>query len=530
MLTVTFTSNGDRVVIPVISGVTSAASSFAFLIRSPNGKLFKTGIKPLNGPADAFGEKPVHHVNVRGHVVSLADTSAFNKTYTSYSTVTDGMGKPATTKVVRVLQSKIDANAYFSALIDLNELGVRRFVEPLVYYDGGIYTTPRYTTSQRAVFIDVISPTRVTLIVMSSLWNAETELLIRNPSISYRHLEFSNDYLSYRYVAKAATRVALEPTFGRWEQPTTEFTVLSEARRQVLHGDSVPNMTRFSSKNLLARAELVKANIIIPRPLEWGDLAMTAAGNTRYLEINLSKYFVDLLTIRDILKPFLGLSMFRTMSWKALAQLVSSSSLMYRYGISLTVADTQDLLEAIERVRSTHSSLDYDVLIARSRGVENASCKLNTQPVPVVSTKSFKMRYTPIDNQAIEFFRQAWAWDLGPKFSTVWDYIPFSFCLGWISPEINHTIDVYDHRTYMAMLETYGCVMGSRIELPSIGPETFFGADGIYLYGSVELVFYERRISATIPSPISRPPGIDLPRLGSHFLEGLLLITQKRTS
>jgi hypothetical protein len=279
-------------------------------------------------------------------------------------------------------------------------------------------------------------------------------------------------------------------------------------------------------------------------------MAAQAAKNARYLDINSTKYVADLLTLKDTLAFFTDLPMsLQGKNLKQILRLASSGYLSVRYGINLTVQDTLSLKEAFARLQAS-TGFRYDRSegsftcqvqepsgvndeISMTRSKESRNVKVDAlafgKTFYGTSTQYYTMYYSPHVLKEFQILHKAFIWDVFPKMSTALDYVPLSFVVGWIIPQVNQAVTSIDYSTFKSLVQLRGSCYTEKVQLNPVPARRFFGTPGTgYITGSISVAYYHRVFSDSVPTPpsidfYSTPEGWSFRR----FIDGSSLIFQR---
>lgn len=256
-----------------------------------------------------------------------------------------------------------------------------------------------------------------------------------------------------------------------------------------------------------------------PNKLIWEQLVMSAAANTKTLDINTPMYIADFLRFKDTIisftEPLKALCEKRVPTWEE----VRKMSLSWIYGLKLTFLDSQEALKGFTRripvlrdgTLTVHSrGGDYELLTNHGLGSFTSYIKRDF---------NLKFYYNGIDEVVFENIRQMFVLDVFPTLENVWDLIPFSFVVDWFV-NVGDTLATIDFNTYTSVLKIKGVIRTTKIttNIPIgalIAPST-----GGIVCGSVSFVDYHRRLESQLPRPSSR---LGLSNPLNHWAEGGLL-------
>lgn len=171
-----------------------------------------------------------------------------------------------------------------------------------------------------------------------------------------------------------------------------------------------------------------------PTNLEWADLADSAEDGCRFCDITSMQYVTDVIrlakSVRSVLKG----------DFSSLPKTWSDLWLSGRYGIRLTVSDTQALFKGVRKATnpskgSTSHAMSHQVF---------------DPPFPgsTYSRSSFyKLYYNYKTDPALVAIRTMMDWDLWPTWQNIWDIIPYSFVADWFV-DVEGFLKVEDNNIY----------------------------------------------------------------------------------
>lgn len=194
----------------------------------------------------------------------------------------------------------------------------------------------------------------------------------------------------------------------------------------------------------------------------------------------------------------------------------ASMYLSTKWGTPQTIVETEKLMRDI--VRRYSNTNRYAIKIARGGTRSSYSSGYGT----VSLTCNCKMRYQPNPGWAQGLVRKGMDYRLWPTFSSVYDFIPFSFVCGWFTniPQVLESIDNNLYSEYHKILPTlYSIKEQIRVPLEGIVP-------GYLGPGDVQLTVYRRMMLSSAIMPYV--PKLDLTAPSStSIIDGGALIIQR---
>lgn len=547
MITVSVIGKGDRIVRPNTQ-FNTVKVSIGIIDRGLRHDGFETGLKPVNGKHNTLGQSDCTHINVKGDVMFFGTDASIQPYAATYQYYSDSVGGVAVAQV-RGFKLTKNSNAFITHTI-FNEGGstVRvkipsEYSRQVINFKVVYYYIERwleYTCIRDRVF-RIISYVKTT--DGSTIISEVHQALWLKYSQSFEQVVQSTNNISgkfYGYVTDE--KLVVWQTYA--PSDVGNFTAVY---------DSTPEIPQESLINtqLYERWSLVQNGMVPPSHSDWGELSLAAAKNARILDINTSKYVADLLVLKDLLQPFMGLpTEYKNMSLKKLLSLASSGYLSVRYGVSLTLADTRRIVDAYSRLSngmqirvSKYSNELVCSIQENEEEVANptfamAARESKTTYIPtnvfgsrieIRSTRNLTVYYKPHPIKEFRIMYGAFVADVFPKFETVNDYIPFSFIVNWFTPVWQQALDNVDYRTQTNLIILRGSCAASVLETDPIPAYLFLGAPRMgYITGTVVVRYYERKLQSSVP----QPPSIDFDSKAGEweirrFIDGLSLIFQR---
>lgn len=257
---------------------------------------------------------------------------------------------------------------------------------------------------------------------------------------------------------------------------------------------------------------------------ELGDCAQGCADNCHDLNINSISYCRDLLNakkeilqLRDLLVDARSAIVNKNPS--AIPKILADLGLSYQYGARLTIADTKELVKAVDNaVKSSHYTGHNGFFASRATGRQQVQ-RPELQLQPGHRTIHYKLYYRAYPNNFIAGLQKLNDWDVWPTLGNLWDLVPFSFVVDWFI-SIGDLFDAMDDNNYLSLLDVGGVVWSAKDEF-SLGSYPLT-ADTTLTSGGIRC--YQRHLGSSahiIPSHLSL-----LGKFNQHYLEGLALVVQ----
>lgn len=244
-----------------------------------------------------------------------------------------------------------------------------------------------------------------------------------------------------------------------------------------------------------------------PDDYAYGDLAQECADSLGYVNTNSLAFVNDFREIKKLAPRFRGWTNPKT---------YSSLYLAFKYGLSLTVQDTKEILSAISSACAKVPELGKrHTRAGRSRRIQ-ANGNFYTE------TYRYKVTIDSLPNVAVDLVRKALEWNVYPTLQNDWDMIPFSFVVDWVLDvsSLLERLDTTMKWQYYAVTN----VCKSRKTTCWI-PESMLRACW-NVYGSVYQTQYIREIGTQVDQPAYR---IDSPKGFHNWVElGALIIQMSK--
>jgi hypothetical protein len=272
---------------------------------------------------------------------------------------------------------------------------------------------------------------------------------------------------------------------------------MTDATRAYSFTEILRNVT-IQLKGMFHTVETVYANRFYRADIFAETLSKCIDGY-RYLSINTAQYLRDLTKVKDILKDFRNLRR-APLSKKAWSKIY----FQYRYGLRLTVLDTNEILKGIRRF------MDKQPKWVSTRGISKHQVPSFIFGYPITVEGHMKLYCKPFDTTESGILEQLRQVDLLPSASNLWDFVPYSFVVDWFLP-IGAQLERFDNQRDMDILP----IISSCWSVKSSMTWTY---DGFGAKGTVKSVAYERYVD----DPTSMKSKLNSVSL--NFLSGISLI------
>lgn len=285
----------------------------------------------------------------------------------------------------------------------------------------------------------------------------------------------------FNYTTTSASTLALKIPYGSCPSLETIRTWIStNANRMILSKD-------------------------FPDPKEQGELCLEASAQIPTTDVNVIAF------LRELRKPHLLIPKLKNLeSLKGL----STTYLQWKYGITLTIADTRRLYEAaVKQQRSNHSWRVGRAQYSTSSLIGGIEYSRRQNAKLIVNDRE-KGLWSIVNR--IE--------DVGllPTFENIWDLIPYSFVVDWLI-EVGKYLQNVDSLYRMMRYDIDLVVLSDRKE--AYMPLSYNSS--LPCLGYLKTVEYHRWTTSHCPEP-SLTTLNTRTDLSNHWLEATALIIQKR--
>lgn len=240
----------------------------------------------------------------------------------------------------------------------------------------------------------------------------------------------------------------------------------------------------------------------------FGDLAQRCIEQVRYVDVNTLAYVNDFRHIGSLIPKFA--------QWKK-PKTWASAWLTMKYGLGLTIKDTQELADAIHVAATTASAMQNCALLYATR-----TDSLTTPLGVVFEEDHYKLAVDPYPDSLRDMSRKMMVWGLYPTLTNIWDMIPYSFVLDWFK-DVSSLLERIDTQDLVEKFQIHGICRSRKIWITVPISQLAPGFPG---EGSVTLTSYRREIPNHIDLPRWR---IDSPEDFNNWVELLSIFVQKAT-
>lgn len=234
----------------------------------------------------------------------------------------------------------------------------------------------------------------------------------------------------------------------------------------------------------------LKADFMPSPPIEdmRGELCQKSIQSLQYLNINSLAFAKDLMRIKELLPPIKDLKNIKNpKSW-------ASVYLWLRYGVSLTVKDSKEIIHSISRACTDMQAVAKKPW--QTCRAKEVTIKENDLGRKCRVEYNYTTRVTPIPGNIMSFIRNALVWDLWPTPANLYDFIPFSFVLDWFI-NVGDNFEVID--TY-GLMQYYNC-MGTTYTVKQIIPFVLYSSPHYSVFGDINLIIYNRSVYQNFDTP-----------------------------
>lgn len=309
--------------------------------------------------------------------------------------------------------------------------------------------------------------------------------------------------------------------YGYVKEPVVPESVIAQISRYMERVDTSPDQSPSVLLNQTVEVDTKKISrlleglqsattVVAVDNNDFGRLARDIVDDASFPQVNIPAY------VRDILKtPADFMRLVKSIKHADIKSL-SDAYLSYKYGTSLSVRDT---LELIHHVAGRLTKCDWQ---------SRKASKMFTATVGSLRVDvriAYKVYFSLIPSESVDIIDEAFAADI-VGLSNVWDMVPFSFVADWFI-NVGDFLEQLDSTVRFNTLPVDSSVKSTRrsIQLDSSTIANFFSTPGINVSGALEYVSYERIV---LPELILPDIAWEAPSEFGHYLESSALIVSTR--
>lgn len=220
------------------------------------------------------------------------------------------------------------------------------------------------------------------------------------------------------------------------------------------------------------------------KPLIYGDLVRRCANDAQVISSNSLELVRELRNLSETLKGVLDLRKGRIDLKK-----ISSAYLSYKYGPILTAKDIKSITEELAHELQRTSSA-----VGRVRAKEKIFLPSNEgAPYGLLELEyNYKITHWKTSSKEREFIRSWYDSGLFPSLQNLWDFVPLSFTVDWLT-KTNQYLDIVDASLYLRTYDIIGVTYSEKQIYPDVS--NYFYSDSATFVGDVSATRYERRTS-----------------------------------
>lgn len=491
--------SGSLKIAPILS-ISNGEFWFRFgLLFDPGGTNVPIGSPPITGEPNWIGDKPCLHYNWHGSLLGLPQGSMSvshkkigNGTYPVYSIIHNG-----TTYSFTAMGEQGHTGSQFLSMYDT--------------YRGVTYELVRYIDWywQNDCFVCHWAASNSPKGAPPVFYNQSTIVQIRFTQKG--NLQTRSNTTALYHQPTRFTFNDVYPT-GMWYDYTWIPISGSVANPTEIIERTKRTLTSFGSR---------VDHALPPVPSEmWGDLADSSIQNARALDINSLAYAADFLKLKQSVRTILSL-----LRGKVKPKDLASAWLEFKYGLRLTLADSNELGKAIGVAITKHKNKKFYSVCRAMDTSESIISKSPLKGFMVSDTYNYKVYYRPIDDKFLSLIRKMMDWDVGLTLQNIWDLIPFTFVIDWFT-DFERTLSRIDANTYVNTLRVLGTIKTRKSVISSI-PATCImpQEDKIIWSGDLTLKIYKRDLQRDLDLPLFRSGS---PGEFHNHAELLAIIVQRR--
>lgn len=417
-------------------------------------------------PGELLGDKPVLHYNIDGDI-NLVPFATTKVTYyvgdnqlIPVKRVSCGPGSySGTLDYTHILSSETDFVEVYSyngiTSPPVKNQGRGTLYVRLYYYNDGRYGWGTYNDRE--------------------YWDGTKFVHTNNGTITGGSFESAN--LIYKTAINFTTTdlskfLAHTPTRG-------VTTGLSTATKKYWPKDAytwLPTNGRLAGLGRVLREDIFPPLRMKPDPYILGDLSQRCINQQEYVDVNTLGFVNELRNI-SLLIPKIG-------NWKS-PKTWGSLYLWWKYGVTLTLSDTKNLLEAISVTRAVQE-FPKPVTSVFASNSRTETIKGATY----IEESHYKLSYSKWPSPIMEFIRKGRNWNLWPKLETAWDMVPFSFVVDWVI-DIQSLLSRLDTYTDVQYFDVAACCWSRKV-IVTLPAASVYQWDA--MEGNITFTYYHRSI------------------------------------
>jgi hypothetical protein len=257
----------------------------------------------------------------------------------------------------------------------------------------------------------------------------------------------------------------------------------------------------------------------------YGELATQCTGAYQQVQANVPATVKELTTIVDEVKSVVdSVKALKQRNVGRFVQACGNLQLSVKWGLPLTVSDFHSITDTClnESMKDRDRPSEERILVQRRSRTEQVRGKGILDGIQANCRYTLKTMVRR-NKVAQEHPIAQWAADYNLiSASNGWDMVPYSFVVDWLT-DFGSIVDGTDKLMYrLAYYDVIGSVRGKRIEC-TLGSSVIKKIDP-RLNGEVQLVYYLRSASRTIPLPTF---GYLSPKVGlDQWIDGSILVGQ----
>lgn len=184
-----------------------------------------------------------------------------------------------------------------------------------------------------------------------------------------------------------------------------------------------------------------------PRRKHFGLAVAQALADIKYVDINSISYLKEAVEMVKSGQPIAELAPLRDFASKPTLKNLANLTLSYSYGTRLTVADTEEIFDGVEKLKNQLGHLLDDTAVVRGW----ASQSLSDNFLKIDRLLTANVYYHQQQSQVRKLLDVLYKADLEPSLEHGYDLIPYSFVLDWFVNvgDILASIDVFATAAYL---------------------------------------------------------------------------------